>query len=117
MDERRMQRRVGWVVLFTITFLGILLVINNPAASPFRTGGYEIYIDLDRAPGVAVIVVGQTRCDVAADRDALDAVDATGTQLQFICVVGDDGGIGVAGEQRHNPVPQGASLGEKIGHL
>lgn len=54
MDERRMQRRVGWVVLFTIVFLGILLVINNPASSPFRGGGYEIYVDLDRAPGVAV---------------------------------------------------------------
>lgn len=54
MDERRMQRRVGWVVLFTIVFLGILLVINNPASSPFRGGGYEVYIDLDRAPGVAV---------------------------------------------------------------
>ena len=54
MDERRMQRRVGWVVLFTMTFLGVLLVINNPAASPFRSGGYEILLDLESAPGVAV---------------------------------------------------------------
>lgn len=54
MDERRMQRRVGWVVLFTITFLGILLVINNPAASPFRSRGYEFNVDLPSAPGVAV---------------------------------------------------------------
>ncbi len=54
MDEQRMQRLVGAVVLFTITFLGVLLVANNPASSPFRSGGYTIYIDLDRAPGVAV---------------------------------------------------------------
>lgn len=54
MDERRMQRRVGWVVLFTITFLGILLVINNPAASPFSSRGYEIQIEVPSAPGVAV---------------------------------------------------------------
>lgn len=54
MDERRMQRRVGWGVLFTLTFLGVLLVINNPAASPFRSGGYELFIDLASAPGVAV---------------------------------------------------------------
>lgn len=54
MDERRMQRRVGWVVLFTLTFMGIMLVINNPAASPFRSGGYEIFVDLQSAPGVAV---------------------------------------------------------------
>lgn len=52
MDERRMQRRVGWVVLFTTTFLGVLLVINNPATSPLHRGGYDMYIDLDRAPGV-----------------------------------------------------------------
>lgn len=54
MDERRMQRRVGWVVLFTITFLGILLVINNPAASPFGSRGYEFEIDVPSAPGVAI---------------------------------------------------------------
>jgi phospholipid/cholesterol/gamma-HCH transport system substrate-binding protein len=54
MDQRRMQRLVGAVVLFTVTFLGILLVMNNPASSPFRSGGYTIYIDLDRAPGVSV---------------------------------------------------------------
>lgn len=54
MDERRMQRRVGWVVVFTITFLGVLLVMNNPATSPFRTGGYDIFVKLDNAPGVAV---------------------------------------------------------------
>ncbi len=54
MDEPRMQRLVGAVVLFTITFLGVLLVANNPASSPFRSGGYTIYIDLDRATGVSV---------------------------------------------------------------
>lgn len=54
MDQRRMQRLVGAVVLFTITFLGILLVMNNPATSPFTRSGYEIYVDLASAPGVAV---------------------------------------------------------------
>src|SRR5690606_38648740 len=54
MDQRRMQRLVGAVVLFTITFLGILLVMNNPATSPFSRSGYEVYLDLASAPGVAV---------------------------------------------------------------
>lgn len=89
MDERRMQRRVGWVVLFTITFLGILLVINNPAASPFGNRGYEFYIDVPSAPGVAVntpvrkdgVLVGRVsglewtetgvRLKVRIDRDVL----------------------------------------------
>ena len=54
MDERRMQRLVGMVVLFTVTFLGVLLVANNPASSPFSTGGYEIFVQANRAEGVAV---------------------------------------------------------------
>ena len=54
MDERRMQRRVGWVVLFTFTFLGVMLVMNNPAARLFSAGGYEISIDVPNAPGVGV---------------------------------------------------------------
>lgn len=41
-------------MLFTITFLGILLVMNNPASSPFKRTGYHIFLDLQSAPGVAV---------------------------------------------------------------
>lgn len=78
MDERRMQRLVGMVVLFTITFLGVLLVANNPASSPFRSRGYEFYVDVPSAPGVAVntpvrkdgVLVGRVS-DVKFDKDGI----------------------------------------------
>lgn len=54
MDERRMQRLVGMVVLFTITFLGVLLIANNPTSSPWGSRGYEIFLDVPSAPGIAV---------------------------------------------------------------
>ncbi|MGI9457632.1 MAG: MlaD family protein, partial [Aeoliella sp.] len=107
MDERRMQRRVGWVVLFTLTFLGIMLVINNPAASPFRSGGYEINLDLPNAPGVAVntpvrkdgVLVGRVsdldwtdegvRLKVRIDRDDVLLYPSDKAQVEPSSIFGD----------------------------
>lgn len=107
MDERRMQRRVGWVVLFTITFLGIMLVINNPAASPFRSSGYEIFIDLEAAPGVAVntpvrkdgVLVGRVsdlewtdegvRLSVRIDRDDVEIYQNDLPEVEPSSIFGD----------------------------
>ncbi len=54
MSDRKVETRVGAVVLFTLGFLGLLLVLNNPVASPFGKGKKEIYVLLDKAPGVGI---------------------------------------------------------------
>jgi phospholipid/cholesterol/gamma-HCH transport system substrate-binding protein len=54
MADRKVEFRVGAVVLFTLGFLGLLLVLNNPVASPFGKGKKEMYIILDQAPGVGI---------------------------------------------------------------
>ncbi|QDU54721.1 MlaD family protein [Aeoliella mucimassa] len=107
MDERRMQRLVGMVVLFTITFLGVLLVANNPASSPFHTGGYDITVQADRAEGVAVntpvrkdgVLIGRVKdvswsqqgvlLEVRIDREDVKIYEYDEPQIQPSSIIGD----------------------------
>jgi len=102
-----MQRRVGWVVLFTFTFLGILLITNNPASLPFRSGGYEINLDLLSAPGVAIntpvrkdgVLVGRVsdlswtdqgvRLKLRIDRDDVLLYESDKAQVEPSSIFGD----------------------------
>jgi phospholipid/cholesterol/gamma-HCH transport system substrate-binding protein len=56
MDERRMQFRVGAIVLATLMIGGLLVALIGPAPQswvPWAKGKYRVTIDLDQAPGIA----------------------------------------------------------------
>lgn len=56
MDDRRIQFRVGAVVLATLIIGALLVALNGPAPQswfPWAQGKYEVHIDLNQAPGIA----------------------------------------------------------------
>lgn len=56
MEDRRIQFRVGAVVLATVVIGGLLVALNGPGLNswiPWAQGKYEIAIDLQQAPGIA----------------------------------------------------------------